>query len=84
MTERITEFLLENYLSDGCSKAEMKRVEEYVNSVEGKLHLDEYLDKVWEAASKERVDEDVLDECRGLFLMEVAKENHFEERNGRK
>ncbi|WKK56918.1 hypothetical protein [Sphingobacterium sp. BN32] len=84
MTVRITELLLDKYLSDSCSKEELKFVEEYLSSIEGKQHLDQYLDRAWENVLKERVDETVLEVCRKMFLEEVEREKHMEDRNGKR
>ena len=84
MTVRIKELLLDKYLSDSCSKEELKFVEEYLSSIEGKQHLDQYLDRVWENVLKERVDETVLEVCRKMFLEEVEREKHMEDRNGKR
>ncbi len=83
MTVRITELLLDKYLSDSCSKEELKFVEEYLSSIEGKQYLDQYLDRAWENVLKERVDETVLEVCRKMFLEEVEREKHMEDRNGK-
>lgn len=83
MTVRITELLLDKYLSDSCSKEELKFVEEYLSSIEGKQYLDQYLDRAWESVLKERVDETVLEVCRKIFLEEVEREKHMEDRNGK-
>ncbi|WP_312139015.1 hypothetical protein [Sphingobacterium sp.] len=84
MTVRITELLLDKYLSDSCSKEELKFVEEYLSSIEGKQHLDQYLDRAWENVLKERVDETVLEVCRKMFLEEVEREKHMDDRNGKR
>ncbi len=84
MTVRITELLLDKYLSDSCSKEELKFVEEYLSSIEGKQYLDQYLDRAWESVLKERVDETVLEVCRKMFLEEVEREKHMEDRNGKR
>ncbi len=81
MTVRITELLLDKYLSDSCSKEELKFVEEYLSSIEGKQHLDQYFDRAWENVLKERVDETVLEVCRKMFLEEVEREKHMDDRN---
>ena len=84
MTVRITELLLDKYLSDSCSKEELKFVEEYLSSIEGKQYLDQYLDRAWENVLKERVDETVPEVCRKMFLEEVEREKHMEDRNGKR